>query len=81
MDQGIRSDDAGVLGGYQVVDIKAKLMDGSFHEVDSSELAFKICGSMAFKEAMQKAGPTLLEAIMKVTVTAPEDIWATSWAI
>ena len=64
---------AGVLGGYQVVDIKAKLIDGSFHEVDSSELAFKICGSMAFKEAMAKAGPTLLEPIMKVTVTAPEE--------
>ena len=74
VDQGIQGAmHAGVLGGYQVVDIKAKLIDGSFHEVDSSELAFKICGSMAFKEAMAKAGPTLLEPIMKVTVTAPED--------
>ena len=74
VDQGIQGAmHAGVLGGYQVVDIKAKLIDGSFHEVDSSELAFKICGSMAFKEAMQKAGPTLLEPIMKVTVTAPEE--------
>ena len=74
VDQGIQGAmQAGVLGGYQVVDIKAKLIDGSFHEVDSSELAFKICGSMAFKEAMAKAGPTLLEPIMKVTVTAPEE--------
>ena len=74
VDQGIQGAmHAGVLGGYQVVDIKAKLIDGSFHEVDSSELAFKICGSMAFKEAMAKAGPTLLEPIMKVTVTAPEE--------
>ena len=74
VDQGIQGAmHAGVLGGYQVVDIKAKLIDGSFHEVDSSELAFKICGSMAFKEAMAKAGPTLLEPIMKVAVTAPEE--------
>ena len=74
VDQGIQGAmHAGVLGGYQVVDIKAKLIDGSFHEVDSSELAFKICGSMAFKEALAKAGPTLLEPIMKVTVTAPEE--------
>jgi elongation factor G len=74
VDQGIQGAmHAGVLGGYQVVDVKATLVDGSFHEVDSSELAFKICGSMAFKEAMQKAGPTLLEPIMKVIVTAPED--------
>ena len=74
VDQGIQGAmHAGVLGGYQVVDIKAKLIDGSFHEVDSSELAFKICGSMAFKEAMAKAGPTLLEPIKKVTVTAPEE--------
>ena len=74
VDQGIQGAmHAGVLGGYQVVDIKAKLIDGSFHEVDSSELAFKICGSMALKEAMAKAGPTLLEPIMKVTVTAPEE--------
>ena len=74
VDQGIQGAmEAGVLGGYQVVDVKATLIDGSFHEVDSSELAFKICGSMAFKEAMAKAGPTLLEPIMKVTVTAPEE--------
>ena len=74
VDQGIQGAmESGVLGGYQVVDVKATLIDGSFHEVDSSELAFNICGSMAFKEAMAKAGPTLLEPIMKVTVTAPED--------
>ena len=73
VDQGIQGAmQAGVLAGYQVVDVKVTLLDGSFHEVDSSELAFKICGSMAFKEACQKAGPTLLEPIMKVVVTAPE---------
>ena len=74
VDQGIQGAMlTGVLAGYQVVDVKATLLDGSFHEVDSSELAFKICGSMAFKEAMAKAGPTLLEPIMKVVVTAPEE--------
>ncbi len=74
VDQGIQGAmQAGILGGYQVVDVKATLIDGSFHEVDSSENAFRICGSMAFKEAMAKAGPTLLEPIMKVTVTAPEE--------
>ena len=78
VDQGIQGAmQAGILGGYQVVDIKATLIDGSFHEVDSSENAFKICGSMAFKEAMAKAGPTLLEPIMKVSVTAPEDYMGT----
>ena len=64
---------AGVLAGYQVVDVKVTLIDGSYHEVDSSEMAFKICGSMAFKEACEKAGPTLLEPIMKVVVTAPDE--------
>ena len=78
VDQGIQGAmQAGILGGYQVVDVKATLIDGSFHEVDSSENAFKICGSMAFKEAMAKAGPTLLEPIMKVSVTAPEDYMGT----
>ena len=73
VDQGIQGAmQAGVLAGYQVVDVKVTLTDGSFHEVDSSEMAFKICGSMAFKEACQKAGPTLLEPIMKVVVTAPD---------
>ncbi len=78
VDQGIQGAmQAGILGGYQVVDVKATLIDGSFHEVDSSENAFRICGSMAFKEAMAKAGPTLLEPIMKVTVTAPEEYMGT----
>ena len=64
---------AGVLAGYTVVDVKITLYDGSFHEVDSSELAFKIAGSMAFKDAMSKADPVLLEPIMKVSVTVPEE--------
>ncbi|MBQ7144520.1 MAG: elongation factor G [Oscillospiraceae bacterium] len=74
VDQGIQGAmQAGVLAGYQVVDVKVTLLDGSFHEVDSSELAFKICGSMAFKEACEKANPVLLEPIMKVVVTCPDD--------
>ena len=64
---------SGILAGYPVVDVKATLLDGQFHEVDSSEMAFKICGSMAFKEACAKAGATLLEPIMKVVVTTPEE--------
>ena len=64
---------AGVLAGYPVVDVKVTLYDGSYHEVDSSEMAFKIAGSMAFKEAMRKADPTLLEPIMKVSVIVPEE--------
>ncbi len=64
---------AGVLAGYQVVDVKVELYDGSYHEVDSSEMAFKIAGSMAFKEAMRKAEPILMEPIMKVAVIAPDD--------
>ena len=64
---------AGVLAGYPVVDVKVTLYDGSFHEVDSSEMAFKIAGSMAFKEACRKAGPVLLEPIMKVDVIVPDD--------
>ncbi len=64
---------AGVLAGYPVVDVKVTLYDGSFHEVDSSEMAFKIAGSMAFKEACRKAGPVLLEPIMKVSVIVPDD--------
>ena len=63
----------GVLAGYPVVDVKVTLYDGSFHEVDSSEMAFKIAGSMAFKEAMRKADPTLLEPIMKVCVIVPDE--------
>ena len=64
---------SGVLAGYNVVDVKVELYDGSYHEVDSSEMAFKIAGSMAFKEAMKKADPVLLEPIMKVTVIVPEE--------
>ena len=64
---------AGVLAGYPVVDVKVTLYDGSFHEVDSSEMAFKIAGSMAFKEAMRKADPVLMEPIMQVDVMVPED--------
>ncbi len=63
----------GVLAGYNVVDVKVTLYDGSYHEVDSSEMAFKIAGSMAFKEAMRKASPVLTEPIMKVTVVTPDD--------
>ena len=74
VDQGIQGAmTAGVLAGYQVVDVKVTLYDGSFHDVDSSELAFKIAGSMAFKEAMHKADPVLLEPIMRVVVTVPEE--------
>ncbi len=64
---------SGVVAGYPVVDVKVHLYDGSFHEVDSSEMAFKIAGSMAFKEAMAKADPTILEPIMKVTVIGPDE--------
>ena len=64
---------AGVLAGYPVVDVKVNLYDGSYHEVDSSEMAFKIAGSMAFKEAMRKADPVLQEPIMKVSVIVPDD--------
>ena len=65
--------ESGILAGYPVVDVKVTLYDGSFHEVDSSEMAFKIAGSMAFKEACRKANPCLLEPIMKVSVIVPED--------
>ncbi len=64
---------SGVLAGYPVVDVKVTLYDGSYHEVDSSEMAFKIAGSMAFKEAARKADPVLLEPVMKVTVIVPEE--------
>ena len=64
---------AGVVAGFPVVDVKVTLFDGSYHEVDSSEMAFKIAGSMAFKEAMRKADPTLLEPIMKVSVIVPDE--------
>ena len=64
---------SGVLAGFPVVDVKVTLYDGSYHEVDSSELAFKIAGSMAFKEACHKADPVVLEPIMKVSVVVPEE--------
>ncbi|MDK2802345.1 MAG: elongation factor G [Oscillospiraceae bacterium] len=64
---------AGILAGYQVVDVKVELYDGSYHDVDSSEMAFKIAGSMAFKEAMRKSNPVILEPIMKVVVIVPDD--------
>jgi len=74
VDQGIQGAmQSGILAGYQVVDVKVHLYDGSYHEVDSSEMAFKIAGSMAFKEAMRKADPVILEPIMKVVVIVPED--------
>ena len=74
VDQGIQGAmQSGVLAGYNVVDVKVTLYDGSYHEVDSSEMAFKIAGSMAFKEAMKKADPVILEPIMKVAVIVPED--------
>jgi len=74
VDQGIRGAmQAGVVAGYPVEDVIVTLYEGSYHEVDSSEMAFKIAGSMAFKEGMRKANPTLLEPIMKVVVTVPDD--------
>ena len=69
--------EAGVLAGYPVVDVKVTLFDGSYHEVDSSEMAFKIAGSMAFKEACRKANPAILEPIMKVAVTVPDEYMGT----
>ena len=74
VDQGIQGAMlSGVVAGYNVVDVKVELYDGSYHEVDSSEMAFKIAGSMAFKSAMKKADPVLLEPIMKVSVITPEE--------
>jgi elongation factor G len=65
--------ESGILAGYPVIDLKATLVDGSFHEVDSSEMAFKIAGSMAIKDGVMKASPVLLEPMMKVEVEVPED--------
>ncbi len=74
VDQGIQGAmQAGVLAGYNVVDVKVTLYDGSYHEVDSSEMAFKIAGSMAFKEACRKANPVILEPIMKVAIIVPDE--------
>jgi len=76
VDKGIKeATENGVLAGYPVVDVKATLFDGSYHDVDSNEMAFKIAGSMAFKEAMAKAKPVILEPIMKVEVVTPEDYY------
>ncbi|MBP1552351.1 MAG: elongation factor G, partial [Oscillospiraceae bacterium] len=74
VDQGIQGAmKSGVLAGYPVVDVKVELYDGSYHEVDSSEMAFKIAGSMAFKDAMKKANPVILEPVMKVATIVPDD--------
>jgi elongation factor G len=74
IDQGIKEAmEGGVLAGYEMVDVKATLYDGSYHDVDSNEMAFKIAGSMAFKEAARKASPVLLEPVMAVEVVTPED--------
>src|SRR3989449_1877272 len=74
VDQGIKEAmEGGILAGYEMVDVKATLYDGSYHDVDSSEMAFKIAGSMAFKEAARKASPVLLEPVMSVEVVVPED--------
>jgi len=76
VDKGIKeATENGVLAGYPVVDVKVTLFDGSYHDVDSNEMAFKIAGSMAFKEAMAKAKPVILEPIMKVEVVTPEDYY------
>ena len=69
--------EGGVLAGYPMVDIKATLYDGSYHEVDSNEMAFKIAASMAFKEAARKASPVLLEPVMSVEVVVPEEYMGT----
>jgi elongation factor G len=77
IDAGIREAmENGVLAGYEMVDVAVVLVDGSYHEVDSSEMAFKIAGSMAFKEACHKAQPVLLEPIMRVEVVVPEEYMA-----
>jgi len=76
VDKGIKeATENGILAGYPVVDVKITLFDGSYHDVDSNEMAFKIAGSMAFKEAMAKAKPVILEPIMKVEVVTPEDYY------
>ena len=74
VEQGVQEAmDSGVLSGYPVVDVKVRLVDGSYHEVDSSEMAFKIAGSMGFKEGCRKAGPILLEPMMRVESIVPEE--------
>jgi len=74
VDKGIQEAVAnGIMAGYPIVDVKVRLVDGSYHEVDSSEMAFKIAGSMGFKEGFNRASPVLLEPIMKVEIVTPED--------
>ncbi|HYH10011.1 MAG TPA: elongation factor G, partial [Thermoanaerobaculia bacterium] len=74
VDKGIQEAVAnGIMAGYPIVDVKVRLVDGSYHEVDSSEMAFKIAGSMAFQEGAKKAAPILLEPVMDVEVVTPED--------
>jgi elongation factor G len=78
IDQGIQEAmEGGVLAGYEIVDVKATLYDGSYHDVDSNEMAFKIAGSMAFKAAAAKASPVLLEPVMAVEVVVPEEFAGT----
>ena len=69
----------GVLAGYPLVDIKAKLYDGSYHDVDSSETAFRVAASMALRAAAKKANPVILEPMMKVVITVPEDYLGDVW--
>ena len=74
IDKGIKEAvETGVIAGYPVVDVKVTVFDGSYHDVDSNEMAFKIAGSMGFKEGFRRAKPVLLEPIMKVEVVTPED--------
>jgi elongation factor G len=74
VEKGLReAAESGILAGYPITDVKATLYDGSFHEVDSSEMAFKVAGSIAFKEGVQRGSPVLLEPIMRAEVVVPED--------
>jgi elongation factor G len=74
VDKGVKEQlENGVIAGYPVVDVKVSLFDGSYHDVDSNEMAFKIAGSMCFKEGAKKANPVLLEPIMKVEIVTPEE--------
>ena len=74
VEQGVKEAmSTGIVAGYPVVDVKVTLVDGSYHEVDSSEMAFKIAGSIGFKDGMQKGGAVLLEPVMKVEIVTPED--------
>ena len=78
VEKGVRESlEGGILAGYPMVDIKVELVDGAYHEVDSSEMAFKICSSICFKEACRKAKPVLLEPVMRVEVVVPEEYMGT----